>query len=72
MKLNLKCVSAVMIPSPKPEDVVYKYAFTSDQPPQGKDGDIWQDGQVQVWSKEVGAYAVGKDYTVEFKIEGSK
>jgi hypothetical protein len=68
LKINLKCVAAVLIPSPKAEDVVFKYCFTSGQSPQGKDGDAWQDGQIQVWSKESGAFVVGKDYSLEVKI----
>lgn len=69
MKIKLKCVSAVLVASPKPEDVVVRYGFHSGNPPQGKDGDAWQDGQFQAWDKTPDKYAVGKEYELSGDIQ---
>ena len=62
-KVTVRCVTANLQHSPKPEDNVVQYRFVQTKPPQGHPGDLFLEGAVAIYKAAPNTdFVVGNEY----------
>ena len=65
MKLRVKCVAAMLQPSPKKEDEVTMFRFQPVDAPTGKPDTFWYENGLVIYSREHGNFQTGSEYELE-------
>lgn len=68
-KIKVRCVTANLQHSPKPEDNVIQYRFQQLNAPQGHPGDVFLESAVAVYLPKGGvAFEVGGEYELSLEV----